>query len=84
VIVLEDNRLVGMVTDGDLRRAMQKYDSQFFSVTVNEYMSVNPKTISTDSKLIEAEAIMNDAKINMLVVLNGEYVQGVIQIFDIQ
>ena len=63
-------RLVGIITDGDIRRAMQHLGSTFFSAKVSEIMSRNPKTISKDAKIVEAGETMNHHSIHTLIVVD--------------
>lgn len=90
-IVVEDSRkwkveggeLVGIITDGDIRRAMQKLGQDFFATKVSAIMSKNPKTISKDAKIVEAGETMNHYSIHTLVVLDGDAkVCGVIDSFS--
>lgn len=61
--------LVGIVTDGDIRRAMQRLGQDFFATPVEAIMSRNPKTISKDAKIVEAGEKMNHYSIHTLIVL---------------
>lgn len=70
-VVLENNRIIGVVTDGDVRRAMQNKQDIFFSLAVKDIMSTNPKTISETAKLSEAEEIMRKYNIHSLIVTNN-------------
>ena len=82
-IVVEDEVLVGIITDGDIRRAMQKLGQEFFGTAVKEIMSKNPKTISRSAKIVEAGEKMNHHSIHTLVVLDEhEQVVGVIDSFS--
>lgn len=67
-IVIDDGKLVGVVTDGDIRRAMQDYRQQFFTIPVSEIMTRNPKTISSKARLSDASEIMRLNSIHTLVV----------------
>ena len=69
-IVLNDRKIIGVVTDGDVRRAMQAHREQFFSLTVADIMSRHPKTVSEQSKLTEASEIMRKYNIHTVVVLD--------------
>ncbi|MCR5049635.1 MAG: KpsF/GutQ family sugar-phosphate isomerase [Paludibacteraceae bacterium] len=79
---MDNPRLEGIITDGDLRRAMQRLGQTFFSTPVSEIMSNNPKTISRDAKIVEAGEKMNHHSIHTLIVLDGERVVGVIDSFS--
>ncbi|MDE5707131.1 MAG: CBS domain-containing protein, partial [Alistipes sp.] len=78
-------KIVGVVTDGDIRRAMERRESEFFSIRAGDIASLNPKTIRPEAKLIEAEKKMTQHKINSLLVADDqERLVGVIQIYDIK
>lgn len=82
-IVLVDGKLLGVVTDGDVRRAMQNYQEKFFSLTVNDIMSRNPKTIDSQANLSDASEIMRHNSIHTLVVTNADgMVVGLIDSFS--
>jgi len=82
LLVQSGHRLVGLVTDGDLRRAMLR-DGDIRDVCVAEIMTRNPATISEDAPVAEAEARMRTLKLKALIVINAEgRVSGVIEIFD--
>ncbi|WP_408600168.1 SIS domain-containing protein [Pseudomonas sp. PLMAX] len=81
-VVMEQGALVGIVTDGDLRRALLENEGVIHT-TVAHFMTANPHTIKDDSQLSEAEAYMLDNKIRALAVTNSENaVVGVVEIFD--
>lgn len=76
-------RLVGIITDGDIRRAMQKLGQDFFATPVRAIMSQNPKTISRNAKIVEAGEKMNHHSIHTLVVLDdASHVCGIIDSFS--
>jgi len=82
-IVVENDALVGIITDGDLRRAMQKLGQAFFATPVSDIMAHNPKTISKNAKIVEAGETMNHYSIHSLIVLdNINRVCGVIDSFS--
>lgn len=82
-IVVDKDQLVGIVTDGDIRRAMLRLGQDFFRTPVSEIMSRNPKTIHKDAKIVEAGEMMNHHSIHTLVVLNNDNsVVGVIDSFS--
>ena len=57
-VALEDGKIAGVVTDGDVRRAMQNHRDRFFDLTVTDIMSRTPKTIKETAKLQEAGDVM--------------------------
>lgn len=82
-IVDENNELVGIFTDGDVRRALDMYDD-IHKTPIEKVMSRQPKTITSDMLAAEALGIMEAHKITALVVAN-EHKQpvGIIHIHDI-
>ena len=74
----------GIVTDGDLRRAMEQLQTNFFELQAKDIMTVSAKTISPNIKIREAEKLMNTNKVSALIVQHEGEVVGVIQIYDIQ
>lgn len=82
-VVVEDEQILGAVTDGDIRRAMQRNQEQFFTLTVEDIMSRTPKTILETAKLSQAETIMRKHNIHSLVVVNSDgKLVGVIDTFS--
>ena len=82
-IVVESGELVGIITDGDIRRAMQRLGQDFFATPVEAIMSRNPKTINKNAKIVEAGETMNHHSIHTLVVLDdASHVVGVIDSFS--
>lgn len=82
VLVMHGERLVGLVTDGDLRRAINRYPD-IHSVRVSEIMTLNPVTLDEDTLLADAHQRMQSLKLKALVVLNAEgKVSGVVEVFD--
>lgn len=82
-VAVDEDRIVGVVTDGDVRRAMQNRQDRFFELTVNDIMSTSPKTILETAKLQEAGAIMRQYNIHSLVVVNDkDQLVGIIDAFS--
>lgn len=75
---------VGVITDGDLRRAMLKMGDAFMHASAGELMSKHPKTIHPDVRLGEAEAMMAQHKITALLVEEESQIIGVVEIYDIK
>jgi len=69
--VLDGPRLCGVFTDGDLRRALQRF-SDLAGTGVAEAMTRNPRTIAADALAIEAVHLMDEHNINQLLVVDGE------------
>lgn len=70
-VALDNGEIAGVVTDGDVRRAMRNQQDGFFQLEVKDIMSRNPKTINEDAKLKEAGELMRKYNIHSLVVVNG-------------
>ncbi|NPA71775.1 MAG: KpsF/GutQ family sugar-phosphate isomerase [Gammaproteobacteria bacterium] len=73
----------GIITDGDLRRHMELKANNFMLLTADQIMHTNPKMISSDARLNEAEELMNEHKITSLLVEEKGLAVGVIQIYDL-
>ena len=83
-LVMEQNRMLGIVTDGDLRRALES-SSDPLNRPAMEFMTVNPHTISEDENLAIAEDKMKSLAKRMLVVVDSaQDPVGVLQIFDVE
>ena len=75
--------LVGIITDGDIRRAMLRLGQDFFTTPVSDIMAHHPKTISRAAKIVEAGETMNHYSIHSLIVLDEDNkVCGVIDSFS--
>ena len=82
-IVLNQQRILRVITDGDIRRAMENNEDAFFTLTARDFPTQEPKTVAPSEKLVAAERLMNQYKINTLLVVEEQQLQGVIQIYDI-
>jgi len=84
VVVLDNGKIIGIITDGDIRRAMQNDEDNFFNLKASDLMSINPKSIKAEDKLVTAQEIMNNTKINSLVVVNqNQDLVGIVQMYDL-
>ncbi|MFI3286597.1 MAG: KpsF/GutQ family sugar-phosphate isomerase [Rikenellaceae bacterium] len=85
VICDEEQRVVGIITDGDIRRAMEHREAEFFSISASDIATRNPITIGADEKLITAEKLMTQHKVNSLLITDeNNHLKGIIQIYDIK
>lgn len=83
VLIQENDRLVGIFTDGDLRRAMLNDAAGMLTKTMADLMTKNPKTISQDIMIVEAEERMLRDKITLLVAVDDrDKVVGLLEIYD--
>ncbi len=79
-----DNKLLGVITDGDLRRGLEKWGEDFFSLRAGEVMTHRPKTIRKNMLAAKAVALMEKYTITVLVVAEEDYtVDGVIHLHDL-
>lgn len=80
--VVEDDKIIGIVTDGDLRR-MLSTETDFSKLTAKDIMSVNPKCINEDEMATEALNILETYGISQLLVKNNDNYVGVVHIHDL-
>lgn len=71
-VSLENEKVVGLITDGDIRRAMEKWQAQFFNKTVSDIMTTSPKTVSPNTKITEIQTIMHKYKIHTVLVVDSD------------
>ncbi len=84
VVVIEGEHITGIITDGDIRRAMDTHEDRFFTLCATDLLTRNPKTVSPTTKLTEISDIMTENKINTLLVTNAEaQLIGIIQMYDL-
>lgn len=83
-IIMDGDNIIGLVTDGDVRRAMQKYHDRFFDIPVEEIMTRSPKTITTKDRITDAEDLMHKHKIHSLIVTDefGK-LSGIVELYDL-
>jgi len=80
--VVENNKIVGIITDGDLRRMLTKVDN-FIGLTAKDIMSSNPKTINEDAMAVDAMELMETNGISQLLVENNGNYAGVVHIHNL-
>lgn len=84
-VVTDENRMVqGIVTDGDVRRGIERWGKSFFDMSAADVMTKRPKTISADDLAARALALMERHSITSLLVSAGDgQVEGIIHLHDI-
>ena len=84
-IILDNNdRVAGIITDGDVRRGLEKWAGKLFELTAEEVMSRNPKTISEEELAAKALSIMEKHSITALIVSDRDgRAIGIIHLHDI-
>jgi arabinose-5-phosphate isomerase len=80
--VVEKDQVVGIITDGDIRRMLNQNDT-FAHLTASDIMTKNPKTIQMSTMVADALNILEDFSITQLVVLDDESYKGVLHLHDI-
>ena len=81
-IIIDNDQLSGIITDGDLRRALNNFENPIV-LKASEFMTESPKTIHQDEMFSAAEEIMQAYKINSMVVVDeAKSVVGVLQIYN--
>lgn len=82
-VVEEKGKVLGVITDGDIRRGISKYKEKTLNKKAFELMTENPKTIDLNLKLVLAEELMQELKISSLLVTESEKLVGVLSRYDI-
>ena len=80
--VVEDGKIIGIITDGDIRRMLNKTDT-ITGFTARDIMTKQPKTIQSTDLVSDALNILEDFAITQLVVVDQEEYQGVLHLHDI-
>ena len=78
-VAIEEGKIAGLITDGDIRRAMEKWQAEFFDRTVGDIMTRHPKMVSRQTKISEIQKLMNKHKIhNVLVADSDGHLLGIV------
>ena len=80
--VIENNKVVGIITDGDIRRMLNNRDS-FTDLTAKDIMSKNPKFTQSNTMAIDALQILENHSITQLIVVDNDEYKGVLHLHDI-
>ena len=80
--VVENGNVIGIITDGDLRRMLTKTDN-FTDLTAQDIMSVNPKTIASNAMAVDAKEVFEKHGISQLVVVKDHKYDGIVHIHDL-
>lgn len=71
-VSLDNGHVIGLITDGDIRRAMERWQAEFFDHTVNDIMTRNPKCVLPTTKITEIQEVMQANKIHTVLVVDEE------------
>ena len=80
--VIENNKVIGIITDGDIRRMLNNNDT-FVHLTAKDIMTKNPKTIQLSSMVTDALNVLEDFSITQLIVTDQDDYKGVLHLHDI-
>lgn len=81
-VAASNEKICGLVTDGDIRRAMEKSQDVFFKRTVADIMSVHPKCVGPETKITEIERIFQQFKIHSVLVVDADnHLLGIVDSF---
>lgn len=67
-----DGIIAGLITDGDIRRAIERWKADFFNHTVSDIMTRTPKTVELNTKITEIQRIMQQYKIHSVLVISKD------------
>ena len=78
-VSVEGGKVCGLITDGDIRRAMERWQAEFFNHTVGDIMTRSPKTVLLTTKISEIQGIMQRYKIHTVLVVDEEgHLKGIV------
>jgi arabinose-5-phosphate isomerase len=81
--VVDGQKLMGVISDGDLRRLLEKRGKDVLDLTAEECMTVKPRTIGANEFAATALALMEEKKITSLVVVEGDILLGILHLHDL-
>lgn len=83
-VVVDKHKILGIITDGDLRRAMDKHTAKLFTLNAKHIMTAKPRSIDKKMMMAEAEELMNTHKITSLLVADKTgKLEGIVQIYSL-
>ena len=83
-VVMQGDRILGIITDGDIRRAVEGSKENFFNISVAEAMTKTPKTINPEAKLTQIQYMFHKYKIHSLLVVDkNNHLLGIVDYFAI-
>jgi arabinose-5-phosphate isomerase len=83
-VINSASKVQGIITDGDLRRGLEKWGEKFFSLKAEDVMTHNPKTITRDILVVKAISIMEKHSITSLIVLDPDgKAEGIVHLHDL-
>ena len=80
--VLEKGEIIGVITDGDIRRMLNKHEN-INNLTAKDIMSLNPKTIHINALAVKALEMMQNNSITQLVAVEGKTYKGIVHLHNL-
>ena len=80
--MMDEGKVVGIVTDGDVRRMLSKYDN-ISGLTAKDIMTSNPKTVDVDTLAVKALKLLQEKSISQLLAFDGDSYAGVVHIHNL-
>jgi arabinose-5-phosphate isomerase len=82
VVVIDQDKVAGIITDGDIRRMLEKY-TDIANIKASDLMNINPKRIAKEELALLALEIIKENNITQLLVMDGEIYCGMIHLHDL-
>ncbi|WP_233260792.1 CBS domain-containing protein, partial [Pedobacter sp. HMWF019] len=82
VVVIENDTILGIITDGDIRRMLEKH-SNLANIMAKDIMNTNPKKIDKDALAVDALEVIKQNNVTQLLVTNGNKYFGIIHLHDL-
>jgi arabinose-5-phosphate isomerase len=82
-VIVENDEIVGVVTDGDIRRAIQTHGEKILNFKASDISTPNPMCVDINLKIVEAEKIMQDKKVTALLATEGNSLRGILHLYDL-
>lgn len=82
-VVLENDNVLGVITDGDIRRLLEKEKAKAIDLCAKDFYTKSPKSIDSEEKIAKAESIMQEAKITTLIVKENNKFVGILHRYDL-
>ena len=82
-IVVDDKKLAGVITDGDIRRVLQKEGAKALTKKAKDFYTPNPLTIDMNEKIIKADELMQERKVTALIAMDEDRFAGVLHLYDL-
>ena len=82
-VITEDKKVLGLITDGDIRRALKEKKDKALEMTAKDFGYKEPLSIESTEKIVVAEELMQDKKVTALIVKENGLLKGILHRYDI-